>query len=123
MYTFENYKAMLADNRPAAVSFLRLYKSNVDKLHEIYGDTCSGSPAGTVSAFVDAVGHDTAAAVIASLVNRHNFDGRISRRNVAWAAGVAAAWDYESMVNFYMYSKIHLAHLDQIADEMRKRCA
>ena len=123
MNTFETFRAAYTADRPAAFAARRIFESNVDKLHEIYRDTCSGSPAGTVSAFVDAVGHDAAAAVIASLVDRHNADGRISPRNVAWARTIPAAWDRDAMVKFSLYSKIHLAHLDQIADEMRKRCA
>lgn len=82
------------------------------------------SPETTVTSFTEKVGKLRAEVVIASLVNNCSWDGRISKANVAWAADQDESFDEDAMGEMHAYSdKIHRAHLDQLADEMRRKSA
>ena len=67
-------------------------------------------------AFVEAVGYEAAVEIVASLVNRSAWDGRISRRCAEWANTQENAWDEEARSRLSIYTdRIHMVHLDQIA--------
>ena len=97
-------------------------RADLDALKKVYRETSEEGPAATVAAFVAAVGYSRAAVIIATLVNRHAWDGRISRRVASWAAEQPEAWDEKTAVELYLYvdDVIHLAHFDQIAREFMK---
>ena len=97
-------------------------EADTNALRKVYRETREEGPAATVAAFVAAVGYNRAAVVISTLVNRHGWDGRISRRAVAWAAAVEGSWSEEAARHFGIYidDVIHLAHFDQIAREFMK---
>ena len=79
------------------------------------------TPPHTVKSYIEKYGRETAETVIATLVNRSAWDGRISERNAKWAAACETAWDSDSAYRMSIYTnKIHMAHLDQLADAMRK---
>ncbi len=93
-------------------------------LIEVYNETRDKTPADTVNALAERVGHDAARIAIAELVSSvSRFDGRIDRRNREWAEGVEGAWNNEELEAHSLYapSEIHPAHIDQIGYEMRKR--
>ena len=88
------------------------YRKNVDMY------TCR--PDDTILDFIRAVGFDRASAAVATLVNQSAWDGRISKRNAAWAAEIPGALDNEAANHLYMYTnEIHKAHLNQLADVLR----
>lgn len=98
-------------------------RNHVEVLERIQGEhyATRKTPADTVAEFVDSVGYDAAVATIATLVNRSAWDGRISQKNAEWAMTVSNALDRQTAVDCYIHAKnIHMAHLDQIADDMRK---
>ena len=97
-------------------------RADVKTLQNVYRETREEGPAATVAAFVAAVGYSRAVAVVGTLVNRHAWDGRISRSVAAWAAALPDTWDEEAAQHFSVYvdDVIHLAHFDQIAREMKK---
>ena len=79
------------------------------------------SPEDTVAAFVKAVGYENAATTIATLINRSSWDGRISGKNADWAKTIDNALDQEAAVDLGIYTNaIHMTHLDQIAEKMRR---
>ena len=79
------------------------------------------TPDDTVAAFVKAVGYENAVVTIATLINRSGWDGRISGKNAEWAKTIDNALDEKAAVDCDLYADgIHMAHLDQIADKMRK---
>ena len=96
-------------------------RSAADTIDSIYTATRDSDPAETVDRFVRAVGEDRAMATIASLVNRSAWDGRISSRNASWARGVTGAYNEDEANRAGISTRMHLAHLDQIADAMRRR--
>lgn len=73
-----------------------------------------------VKTFVTKVGEYAAKVTVASLINRSAWDGRISTANANWAKSVEDAWDEESMTRMYAYAEMHMAHLDQTADYVRR---
>ena len=94
-----------------------LYAAQYDEESPLYHST----PAQTVAAYVEAVGHEAAVEIIASLVNRSAWDGRISRRSAEWANAQENSWDEEACSRLSIYThRIHTAHLDQIAAAMMK---
>lgn len=98
-------------------------KNDVAILELIQSEDCSKgrSPGDTVASFVESVGYEKAAATIATLINRSSWDGRISGKNADWAKTIDNALDQEAAVALGIYTNaIHMTHLDQIADKMRK---
>lgn len=85
----------------------------VRALEKSYRDTLELTPADTVAHFFKAVGEDLGKTTVAILIKRNAWDGRISRRSAAWAETVTTE-DSE------IVTTIHKAHLEQIAQEMRK---
>lgn len=83
-------------------------------LHSVYNT--DKTPDDTAAALIQREGHDTAAVLLASLVNLYAWDGRISGRAKKWAATVPAALDENTARKYGVYTTIHRAHLDQIVN-------
>ena len=121
MKTIETITALIAENREAWFSMRNEIRASVQTLETVYGETIESKPADTIKKYVDAVGYEAATVAVASLVNRHAWDGRISRRAAAWAASIENALDEAAAEKADVYTnRIHMAHLDQLADAMRK---
>lgn len=73
-----------------------------------------------VKSFIAKVGEFAAKVTVASLINRSAWDGRISTANAKWAKAVEESWDEDAMVRMGAYCKMHMAHLDQTADYVRR---
>ena len=116
-----NYTEWLAleDKRWSIRDALR---ADVETLKNVYKETREEGPAATVAAFVAAVGYSRAVAAVGTVVNRHAWDGRISRAVAAWAEALPDTWDEDAARHFNIYIDdiIHLAHFDQIAREIKK---
>lgn len=98
--------------------YAKTLREAVATLEQIHAEhyTTNDTPAQTVEKYVAAVGYDLAAAVVASMVNRAAWDGRISNQAKTWAATIKEGHDEESANRLCLYSnKIHMVHLDQIA--------
>ena len=119
MKTIETIRAMIAENRETYRDTANATREAVKTLESIYRETIEKTPAETIAAYVAAVGHDMAVCVLASLVNRSAWDGRISRRCAEWAKAQENAWDEEAAEKLWIGSdRIHRAHLDQLAAAM-----
>ena len=96
--------------------------ANIKTLDECVSDAVSnGSKVrDAVKLFVSKVGEYAAKVTVASLINRSAWDGRISTANANWAKSIEDAWDEESMTRMYAHAKMHMAHLDQTADYVRR---
>lgn len=100
---------------------IKTIRSDLDTLRGLYADSISANetPAQTVAAYVAAVGFDRAAVILASLVNRYAWDGRISETAKEWAETVSDAYDENAGVELYISADtIHCCHLDQLARAM-----
>ena len=118
VYTWPELKTM--ENR---FDIKKTMQDDVKTLETIYGNNVgmySARPDETIREFVQAVGYGRACSAVASLVNRSAWDGRIDKRNAAWAASVAGSLDEECCQHFSIYTnRIHMAHLNQLADALR----
>ena len=116
MKTVDYIRNLCNENRDKWFAEYRATRAAVDTLESIYGETIHATPAVTVKEYVSRVGYDMAVSVIATLVNRSAWDGRISRRAAQWAETISGAFDEKAAVEVGIYSnRIHCAHLDRIA--------
>ena len=79
----------------------------------------NGKPSATIQKAIDEFGKDAVRETIAVAVNHKAHDGRIYRGNKEWAANVTEM----GLGDDYFLNgidKIHPAHLDQLADAIRK---
>lgn len=126
MKTLETIHEWVAANREEYFQHLRILEANLHTLGNLYAAQWDAesplyhcTPLETVAAYVEAVGYEPAVEVIASLVNRSAWDGRISRRSAQWASSQENAWDEDASCRLGIYcNRIHTAHLDQIAEAM-----
>lgn len=119
MKTIETLTDMIKADRLGSIAARKAIRANVETVENIYAESISGTPAETVKKIVSAIGYESAVEIIASMVNRLAWDGRISDHAKAWASAQENAWDEEAANRIGIYSnRIHAAHLDQIAEAM-----
>lgn len=99
--------------------YTRQMRSDNDILNDIYNSRADDeTPAQTVERFERRVGVERATNTIATLVNQNASDGRLSRYNRSWASEQSGALrSNETRIS----TSLHMAHLNQVADAMRKR--
>ena len=75
-----------------------------------------GTPEQAAREIVQAIGADNARAIIASAVNAHEGDGRLSADVIEWAQGIG--WNLEMSVNLGLTldAKMHMCHVNQTAE-------
>lgn len=128
MKNVNTIKEQVTANREQWFKYRRTLESNLSTLEALYAAQYDAesplyhsTPAQTVAAFVESVGYEAAVEIVASLVNRSAWDGRISRRCAEWANAQENSWDEEACSRLSIYTnRIHMAHLDQIAAAMMK---
>lgn len=119
MKTIETINAILSESRETYRTTAATIREAVKTLESIHAENIDKTPAETVAAYVAAVGHDMAVCIVASLINRCAWDGRISSRCAQWASEQDSAWDEASAEKLCISAdRIHRAHLDQIAAAM-----
>ena len=99
--------------------YTKQMRSDSASLNDIYNSRADDeTPEQTVARFERMVGVERATNTIATLVNQNASDGRISRYNRSWASEQSGALrSNETRVS----TSLHMAHLNQVADAMRKR--
>ena len=109
------------DARQQLREYNQRMRSDAEQLDEIYASRADNeTPEQTVERFERMVGVDRATNTIATLVNRHASDGRISRINRSWASEQSGALR-DSENRGVVSTRMHMAHLNQVADAMRHR--
>ena len=122
MKTVNDYRKMFEEDRKAARETAESWRDAVQALaNQQTVDNLDGeTPAHTVKCFVAQVGEDLARFVIASLINQSAWDGRIDRNVKEWAENVNEALDEEAANAAKLYTNMHQAHLNQVAEAMMK---
>ena len=95
----------------------------IKRFESIYEATRDSTPALTAERLRSELGDEWSNAVVRTLVNSAQGDGRISGENSRWAGSSDARGVYspnETREN-RLYTNVHKAHLDQIATEFRRR--
>lgn len=98
----------------------KAYKSALSALETAYRETIDKTPAETLSRASEMACREMVLAVLATLIHADSWDGRISASSAAWAVSVPGCLDEQTQGIFSIYSNIHRAHLDQLAQEARK---
>lgn len=121
MKTIESLGAILANSCEEYQQIVNNARDAVATLEKAYADNIDERPSDTVNQFVKTVGYDVAVSTIATLINRHGWDGRISEAAKAWAKDVDESFDEDAANQLWIYTnRIHMVHLDQIARAMMK---
>lgn len=108
-------------NREAFFAHRRALTAARDTLEALYRERNEdNTPAQTIAAYVAAVGYPVALEVIGSMVNRSAWDGRIYPAVKEWAQNLPEAWDEEAAQRLELYTSIHMAHLNQLAQALMK---
>lgn len=118
--TSTDYRTMFIADRDAARQTVRNWRNAVELLDSITADDVfnNETPDHTINVFVHEVGEDLARFVVASLVNRSAWDGRIYPNVAAWAQTVENSLDDDACRDAMIYTKMHMAHLNQAAQAM-----
>lgn len=99
-------------------------KGNIAAAIEAHADNRRNGPVATIAALVDRLGYSAAVDTIAAIVNCVGaWDGRVSDRNRAWAAGLAPDRDSLRAAYIFLPSEIHPTHIDQLAAAMARYAA
>lgn len=123
MKTQENLDAIMQLSRFAYFELKDSLEKAIESLEKIVCDDIEkgAAPQKSYERFENEIGRWKASVVIASLVNANAWDGRISKINAEWASYCSDAFDESAMQKLRVYTKIHISHLDQLADVIRKR--
>lgn len=120
MMNREYMKQTYADNLTAWREYRTQIAQDAETLCEIVqkhrvGD---GTPEQAAREIVQAIGAENARVIIASAVNAHEGDGRLSAAVIEWAQGIG--WDFEMTCNLGLTldSKMHMCHINQTAEAL-----
>lgn len=95
-------------------------KAAITEILRIYDETRDTTPKNTVEKIVASMGTVKAGEAMAAMIKDCSWDGRISRENREYWQKVKS-WNKESDdLGVAGINRLHRAHLDQIAEELRK---
>lgn len=119
MKNLNDLHALFVNDRAAYRETVATLSNAVATLERVYNQTRELRVSDTVKAYVDAVGLDVAISAVATLVNACPVaDARIYPAVRRWAESCPNGWDTESCEHMGLRVSIHLAHLNQIAQEI-----
>lgn len=120
MMNREYMKQTYADNLTAWREYRAQIAQDAETLCEIVQNHRfnGGTPKQAAREIVQAIGAENARVIIASAVNAHEGDGRLSAAVIEWAQGIG--WDREMTCNLGLTldSKIHMCHINQTAEAL-----
>lgn len=123
MKNLESMTALSTANRSLYFILRMTLKSYIAQLDKcIHDEVAYGSNDPTASAqkLVDEIGKSAAQFILASVINAKAWDGRISKDNAVWAAGIEDALDEASVRKLGMTCNAHPSHIDSIVSAFRK---
>lgn len=100
----------------------KAYKEALSALETAYRETIEDTPKKTISRACEIAAPEMVFSVLASLVSGCAWDGRISPSSVSWAKNEPGCLDEQTASIFGIYTNIHRAHLDQLAQAARNYC-
>lgn len=100
--------------------FVKEFRALIETLEYLYAQDreTGATPSETMKKYIAAVGAETAVSIVALMVRRVSWDGRISRNAKDWAAGITIPEDLAKREDDAYSEKIHTAHLNQLACAM-----
>ena len=112
----------LTQDRETVNEARKAYKDALSALETAYRETLDETPKKTLCRASETVCPEMLFSVLATLVHGDAWDGRISAASANWAASEPGCLDEQTREIFGIYSNIHRAHLNQLAEAAREYC-
>lgn len=118
MMTRDYMKQTYADNLTAWREYRAQIAQDAETLCEIvqkhrFG---GGTPEQAAREIVQVIGKESACVIIASAVNAHEHDGRLSPEVVKWAQEIGWDWEMSCNLGLTLDAKMHMCHINQTAE-------
>lgn len=116
----EYMKQTYADNLTAWREYRAQIAQDAETLCEIvqkhrFND---GTPEQAAQELAQTIGKEAACEIIASAVNAHEHDGRLSPEVVKWAQEIGWDWEMSCNLSLTLDSKMHMCHINQTAEAL-----
>lgn len=120
MMTRDYMKQTYADNLTAWREYRAQIAQDAETLCEIVQKHRfnGGTPEQAAREIVQAIGAENARVIIASAVNAHEGDGRLSAAVIEWAQGIGWDWEMSCNLGLTLDSKMHMCHINQTAEAL-----
>ena len=114
----EYMKLTYADNLTAWREYRQQIAQDAETLCEIVQNHRfnDGTPQQAAQEIMQAIGAENARVIIASAVNAHEGDGRLSADVIAWAEGIGWDWEMSCNLGLTLDAKMHMCHVNQTAE-------
>lgn len=101
---------------------MKKYVENLKRLVKIYEEHLEEklTPTETAQQFIDEVGLENAKETMAAAITVKAWDGRISIENKKYWTPIGEEYGFNESMNLYGIDSIHPAHLDQLAESVRR---
>ena len=118
MMNREYMKQTYADNLAAWREYRAQIAQDAETLCEIVQNHRfnGGTPEQAAREIVQAIGAENARVIIASAVNAHEGDGRLSAAVIEWAQGIGWDWEMSCNLGLTLDAKMHMCHVNQTAE-------
>ena len=118
MMNREYMKQTYADNLTAWREYRAQIAQDAETLCEIVQNHRfnGGTPEQAAREIVQAIGAENARVIIASAVNAHEGDGRLSAAVIEWAQGIGWNWEMSCNLGLTLDAKMHMCHINQTAE-------
>lgn len=120
MMNREYMKQTYADNLTAWREYRAQIAQDAETLYEIVQNHRfnGGTPEQAAREIVQAIGAENARVIIASAVNAHEGDGRLSASVIEWAQGIGWDWEMTCNLGLTLDAKMHMCHINQTAEAL-----
>ena len=120
MMNREYMKQTYADNLAAWREYRAQIAQYAETLCEIVQNHRfnGGTPEQAAREIVQAIGAENARVIIASAVNAHEGDGRLSAAVIEWAQGIGWDWEMTCNLGLTLDAKMHMCHINQTAEAL-----
>lgn len=120
MMNREYMKQTYADNLTAWREYRAQIAQDAETLCEIVQNHRfnGGTPEQAAREIVQAIGAENARVIIASAVNAHEGDGRLSADVIEWAQGIGWDWEMACNLGLTLDAKMHMCHINQTAEAL-----
>lgn len=120
MMNREYMKQTYADNLTAWRGYRAQIAQDAETLCEIvqkhrFND---GTPEQAAQELTQTIGKESACVIIASAVNAHEHDGRLSPEVVKWAQEIGWDWEMSCNLGLTLDGKMHMCHINQTAEAL-----
>lgn len=103
---WREYRAQIAQDAETLCEIVQEYRFN------------GGTPEQAAREIVQAIGKESACVIIASAVNAHEHDGRLSPEVVKWAQEIGWDWEMSCNLGLTLDGKMHMCHINQTAEAL-----